>query len=153
MSNSRFFAAGPTYLAVQDVSGWYGSRTGADDLWVLPKIIRAQGQGSRLGAASAAAPERLSLARWASSLIRLIPVLRRGDLMPGVYVDLRDFVAQHSVCGRPAGDADALDHGYRVWARCPCGARFERWVAADEAEADLLRTVLHDSRRLQPRIQ
>ena len=89
----------------------------------------------------------------ADGTLRLIPVLRRGDLMPGVYVDLRDFVAQHSVCGRPAGDADALDHGYRVWARCPCGARFERWVAADEAEADLLRTVLHDSHRLQPRIQ
>jgi hypothetical protein len=72
--------------------------------------------------------------------------------MPGVYVNLRDFVAQHSVCGRPAGDADALVHGYRVWAGRPCGARFEQWVAADEAEADLLRTVLHDSRRLQPRI-
>jgi hypothetical protein len=88
----------------------------------------------------------------ADGTVRLIPVLRRGDLMPGVYVDLRDFVAQHSVCGRPAGDADALGHGYRVWARCPCGARFERWVAADEAEADLLRTALHDSRSLQPRI-
>jgi len=78
----------------------------------------------------------------ADGTVRLIPVLRRGDLMPGVYVDLRDFVAQHSVCGRPAGDADALDHGYRVWARCPCGARFERWVAAEEAEADLLRSAL-----------
>jgi hypothetical protein len=89
----------------------------------------------------------------ADGTVRLIPVLRRGDLMPGVYVDLRDFVAQHSVCGRSAGDADALDHGYRVWARCPCGARFERWVAADEAEADLLRSALHDSRSLQPRIQ
>ena len=89
----------------------------------------------------------------ADGTVRLIPVLRRGDLMPGVYVDLRDFVAQHSVCGRPAGDADALSHGFRVWARCPCGARFERWVAADEAEADLLRSALHDSRSLQPRIQ
>ena len=89
----------------------------------------------------------------ADGTVRLIPVLRRGDLMPGVYVDLRDFVAQHSVCGQPAGDADALTHGYRVWARCPCGARFERWVAVDEAEADLLRSVLHGSRSLQPRIQ
>lgn len=129
MSNSRFFAAGPTYLAVQDVSGWYGSRTGADDLWVLPKSFRAQGQGPRLGATSQAAPERLSLARWASS--------------PDIY-------AGHRVAGRRTG---TLDHGYRIWAGCPCGARFEQWVAADEAEADLLRTVLHDSRRLQPRIQ
>jgi hypothetical protein len=83
--------------------------------------------------------------------VRLIPVLRRGDLMPGVYVDLRDFVAQHGVCGRSTGDADALNHGYRVWACCPCGARFERWVAADKAEADLLRSALNDSRRLHSR--
>lgn len=84
----------------------------------------------------------------ANGSVRLIPVLRRGDLMPGVYIDLRDFVAQHGVCGRPTGHADALNHGYRVWAWCPCGARFERWVAADEAEADLLRSALHDSRCL-----
>lgn len=89
----------------------------------------------------------------ADGTVRLIPVRRRADLMPGVYVDLRDFVAQHSVCGQPAGDADALDQGYRVWARCPCGARFERWVTADEAEADLLRSTLSDSPSLQPRIE
>ncbi len=87
----------------------------------------------------------------ANGSVRLIPVLRRGDLMPGVYVDLRDFVAQHSVCGRSTGDADALSHGYRVWACCPCGARFERWVAADKAEADLLRSALNDSRGLHSR--
>ena len=84
----------------------------------------------------------------ANSSVRLIPVLRRGDLMPGVYVDLRDFVAQHRLCGRPTGDADPLkNHGYRVWAWCPCGARFERWVAAEKAEAGLLRSTLDDSRR------
>ncbi len=86
----------------------------------------------------------------ANGTLRLIPVLRRGDVMPGVYIDLRDFVAQHSVCGRPAGDADALSHGYRVWARCPCGARFERWLSAVEGEADLLRSALRDSSSLQP---
>jgi hypothetical protein len=82
----------------------------------------------------------------ADGSVRLIPVLRPGDLMPGVYVDLRDFVAQHRLCGRPTGDADPLQsQGYRVWAWCPCGARFERWVAADKAEVDLLRSALDDS--------
>ena len=86
----------------------------------------------------------------ANGSVRLIPVLRRGDLMPGVYVDLGEFLTQHHVCGRPTGDADALkSHGYRVWAWCPCGARFERWVAADRAEADLLRSALNDSRCLE----
>ena len=37
MSNCRFFSTSPTYVSFEDVSGWYGSRTGADDLWVLPK--------------------------------------------------------------------------------------------------------------------
>jgi hypothetical protein len=37
ISNCRFFSSSPTYLSFEDVSGWYGSRTGADDLWVLPK--------------------------------------------------------------------------------------------------------------------
>jgi predicted RNA-binding Zn-ribbon protein involved in translation (DUF1610 family) len=85
----------------------------------------------------------------ANGSVQLIPVLRRGDLMPGVYVDLRDFVAQHRLCGRPTGDADPLqNHGYRVWAWCQCGARFERWVTADKGEADLLRSAVNDSRRL-----
>lgn len=63
--------------------------------------------------------------------------------LPGVYTDLRDFVMAHRACGQPTGDADPLTPaGYRVWARCPCGARFERWVTADDAEADLLRSAL-----------
>src|ERR1700730_13434178 len=36
---NRFLTAGPTYLQVQDVPGWYGSRTAADDLWVLPTSL------------------------------------------------------------------------------------------------------------------
>ena len=81
--------------------------------------------------------------------VRLIPSCSAVTLMPGVYVDFRDFVAEHRVCGRPTGDVDSLEsHGYRVWARCPCGARFERWVAADGAEADILRSALDDSRCL-----
>jgi hypothetical protein len=83
----------------------------------------------------------------ANGSVRLIPVLQRGDVMPGVYVDFRDFLAEHRVCGRPIGDVDPLEsHGYHVWARCRCGARFERWVAADRAEADILRSALDDSR-------
>jgi hypothetical protein len=63
--------------------------------------------------------------------------------MAGVYSDLRDFAARHRGCGQPTGDADPLTPGgYRVWARCPCGARVERWVTAADAEADLLRSAL-----------
>jgi hypothetical protein len=39
LSNYRFFHSGPTYLSFENVSGWHGSRTGADDLWVLPKPV------------------------------------------------------------------------------------------------------------------
>ena len=79
----------------------------------------------------------------ANGTVRLIPVLRHSDLMPGIYVDLRDFVTRHHLCGRPIGDVEAMgDHGYHVWARCSCGAPFERWVAVDRSEAELLRSVL-----------
>jgi hypothetical protein len=48
----------------------------------------------------------------------------------GVYSELR-------------GDADPLTpEGYRLWATCSCGARFERWVTEQDAEADLLRSAL-----------
>ncbi len=78
----------------------------------------------------------------ASGRVRLIPVLPHGDLMPGIYVDLRQFVTQHHLCGRPMGDVDTGEiHGYHVWARCPCGARFERWVRVDQAEVELLRSL------------
>jgi len=36
-SNFWYLSDSPTYLSFEDVSGWYGSKTGADDLWVLPK--------------------------------------------------------------------------------------------------------------------
>ena len=39
ISNYLLFLSGPTYLWFEDVSGWCGSRTGADDLWVLPKPL------------------------------------------------------------------------------------------------------------------
>jgi len=36
-SSYRLLRSGPTFFSFEDVSGWYGSKTGADDLWVLPK--------------------------------------------------------------------------------------------------------------------
>jgi hypothetical protein len=79
----------------------------------------------------------------ANGSVRLVPVLPYRDVMPGIYVDLRGFLTQHHLCGRPFGKVDTLeDHGYHVWARCPCGARFERWVAVDRVEGELLRCLL-----------
>src|SRR6266851_2349906 len=39
MSTCRSVRGGPTCLSLEHASGWYGSRTGADDLWVLPKLV------------------------------------------------------------------------------------------------------------------
>jgi hypothetical protein len=41
-SKYAFLADSRTYLSFEDVSGWYGSKTGAADLWVLPKPGRLQ---------------------------------------------------------------------------------------------------------------
>ena len=38
-SNCWFLSDSSSYLVFEDVSGWYGSKTGADDLWLLPKPI------------------------------------------------------------------------------------------------------------------
>jgi hypothetical protein len=37
-SNHCFFRGSPTYISFAAVLGWYGSRMGADDLWVLPNV-------------------------------------------------------------------------------------------------------------------
>ncbi len=61
----------------------------------------------------------------------------------GVYAELRGFVLAHRPCGVLRGNAEALtETGYRVWVICPCGARFERWVTQEDADADLLRSDL-----------
>jgi hypothetical protein len=87
----------------------------------------------------------------ADGRVRLIPVLPHGDLMPGLYVDLRDFVTRHQLCGGPIGEVDTLvDRGHHVWGRCSCGARFERWVAVDPSDAELLRSVFTEPRRSYP---
>ncbi len=63
--------------------------------------------------------------------------------MAGVYAELRGFVMAHRSCGVLRGNAEpAIEAGYRLWVACPCGARFERWVTPEDAEADLLRSAL-----------
>jgi hypothetical protein len=37
-SNYWFLPDSPTYLSFEDVSGWCGSKTGADDLWFYPNL-------------------------------------------------------------------------------------------------------------------
>jgi hypothetical protein len=45
----------------------------------------------------------------------------------GVYSELRGFALAHRGCGELHGGADPLTpDGCRLWARCSCGARFER---------------------------
>jgi hypothetical protein len=61
--------------------------------------------------------------------------------MAGVYSELRGFALAHRGCGELRGDADPLTpEGYRLWARCSCGARLERWVRPADADEDLLRS-------------
>ena len=61
----------------------------------------------------------------------------------GAYSELRGFALAHHGCDELHGDADPLtSDGYRVWARCSCGARFERWVTLADADDDLLRSAL-----------
>jgi hypothetical protein len=61
----------------------------------------------------------------------------------GVYSALRAFAIEHRRCGELHGDADPLtSDGYRLLARCSCGARLERWVTPADAESDLLRSAL-----------
>ena len=61
----------------------------------------------------------------------------------GVYAELRGFVLAHRTCGVPSGTREAdTETGFRLRISCPCGARFDRWLAADDADADLLRQAL-----------
>ena len=63
--------------------------------------------------------------------------------MAGVYAELRGFALAHRDCGELRGDADPLTPaGYRLWASCSCGARFERWVRRRTRAANLLRSAL-----------
>jgi hypothetical protein len=53
---------------------------------------------------------------------------------------LERFVGVHRECGQLVGNATEPEvAGYLVWIRCPCGARFERWVTPSAAALDVLR--------------
>jgi hypothetical protein len=68
---------------------------------------------------------------------------QRPMIRLGVYSELRGFALAHRGCGELRGDADPLTpDGYRLGARCSCGAGLERWVTPADAEADLLRSAL-----------
>jgi len=61
----------------------------------------------------------------------------------GVYAELRGFVLAHRTCGILRGDHMQDDsRGYLLWIVCPCGARFERQLPLDDADADRLRAAL-----------
>jgi hypothetical protein len=63
--------------------------------------------------------------------------------MADVYAGLRGLALAPRACEELRGDADPLTpDGYRLWARCSCGACFDRWVTPEDAEADLLRSAL-----------
>ena len=60
-----------------------------------------------------------------------------------IRVDLRDFIQAHRPHGRAEWTAsDPTPQGYRLKVACPCGVTFERWVLAQDAEEDLLRSGL-----------
>ena len=53
----------------------------------------------------------------------------------GVYAELRGFVLAHRTCGVPSGTREAdTETGFRLRISCPCGARFDRWLAAAPVE-------------------
>ncbi|HEV8437997.1 MAG TPA: hypothetical protein VGT40_07880 [Methylomirabilota bacterium] len=60
-----------------------------------------------------------------------------------VLAELRGFVLIHRPCGVLRGNRDQQTAaGCRLWIQCPCGARFERWLASDETDADALSAAL-----------
>jgi hypothetical protein len=53
--------------------------------------------------------------------------------------DLREFVDDHRRHGPMAADAtEPAWNGYLLTVACPCGEVFERWVAPQDADRDLL---------------
>jgi hypothetical protein len=53
---------------------------------------------------------------------------------------LEAFVRDHRTHGALTGDATVpAPNGYRLTMSCVCGVVFERWVAPQDADADLVR--------------
>jgi hypothetical protein len=56
--------------------------------------------------------------------------------------DLEAFVHDHRPHGGMTGDAtQPAWNGYRLTVACACGVVFERWIAPQDAEIDLIRLV------------
>ncbi len=64
--------------------------------------------------------------------------------MAGVYTDLRGSVLAHRGCaGARHADLDPFTpDGYQLLVTCGCGVEFKRWVTAEDADEDLLRSAL-----------
>jgi hypothetical protein len=60
-----------------------------------------------------------------------------------VHDQLSEFIQALRGCGFPHAKAEpAITAGYLLWIDCPCGASFERWVAPQNEDKDLLRSAL-----------
>jgi len=55
--------------------------------------------------------------------------------------ELEEFARSHRPCGQMTADASRPSpEGYLLSVECECGASFERWVAPEVADAELLWT-------------
>jgi hypothetical protein len=53
--------------------------------------------------------------------------------------DLRAFATAHQRHGEVTANAtEPTPAGYRLWARCSCGERYERWVTEAKAVGHLV---------------
>lgn len=67
-----------------------------------------------------------------------------GQVMPGVYRELRAFVLAHGTCmGRRRADVSlSTPSGYGLLVKCGCGQEFSCWVTPEDADEDRLRSTL-----------
>ena len=61
-----------------------------------------------------------------------------------VYAEIRGFILAHHGCAgaRHADLAPFAPDGYQLHLTCGCGVEFKRWVTAEDADEDLLRSAL-----------
>jgi hypothetical protein len=61
----------------------------------------------------------------------------------GVFAEVEAFFQRHNRCGDLTGGVEPLTpDGYSLRISCTCGAALERWITAEIAEDDLLRSRL-----------
>jgi hypothetical protein len=69
----------------------------------------------------------------------LCDMMTRMAAMPTVSQALQRFAQEHRHHGELVGNAtEPTPSGYRLWAQCACGERFERWVTEASAVEDLV---------------